>query len=301
MTTAFVLTGGGSLGAVQVGMLQALAAHGIEPDLLVGTSAGAVNAAWVAAHGTSSASLDGLAGVWARLRRRDVFPLDGRTLLRGVLGQSTALCSPRRLEQLIAASAGIRTLEETRIPVHLVTADLLSGQAVAISSGPLVAGVLASAAIPGIFPPVLRNGRRLVDGGVADQTGVTQAVELGATSIFVLPTGAPCALPAPPASAIGTALHAFTLLLEQRLAREMSELAGAATIRLLPPLCPVRTAATDFSHGPELMERARRASLDWIASGAVDGPAPEQYLALHRHRDSAQSPQPIRNTSKPTA
>jgi NTE family protein len=312
MNTAFVLTGGGSLGAVQVGMLQALAAHGIEPDLLVGTSAGAVNAAWVAAHGTSAASLDGLADVWARLRRRDVFPLDVRTLLRGLTGQSAAVCSPDRLGRLISASAGIETIEEARIPLHLVTADLISGQAVTVSSGPLVTGVLASAAIPGVFPPVLRNGRPLVDGGVARQTGVTQAVDLGATSIYVLPTGAPCALPAPPASAVGTALHAFTLLLEQRLAREMTELAGAATLKLLPPLCPVRTASTDFSHGAELVERARRSSLDWIASGAIDLPAPQRFLAAHRHRGSAQtrhresvaapqSPQPIRNTSKPTA
>jgi NTE family protein len=75
MTTAFVLSGGGSLGAVQVGMLQALAAHGIEPDLLVGTSVGAMNAAWVAAHGTSADSLAGLTEVWTRLKRRGVLSL----------------------------------------------------------------------------------------------------------------------------------------------------------------------------------------------------------------------------------
>ena len=154
MTTAFVLSGGGSLGAVQVGMLQALADHGIEPDLLVGTSAGAMNAAWVAGHGTSAESLAGLAEVWAGLRRRQVFPIDVRTALRGLLGHSPAVTSPLGLRELVTACAGITRLEDAEIPLHLVTADLLTGKTVLVSSGSLVDGVLASAAIPGVFPPV---------------------------------------------------------------------------------------------------------------------------------------------------
>ena len=287
MTTAFVLSGGGSLGAVQVGMLQALADHGIEPDLLVGTSAGAMNAAWVAGHGTSAESLAGLAEVWAGLRRRQVFPIDVRTALRGLLGHSPAVTSPLGLRELVTACAGITRLEDAEIPLHLVTADLLTGKTVLVSSGSLVDGVLASAAIPGVFPPVADKGRLLIDGGVADRTGVHQAVALGATSIYVLPTGSPCALPAPPSSAVGTALHALTLLIEQRLAHEMADLADAATIKLLPPLCPLSTSAVDFGHGAELVDRARRASLKWIDDGDIDLPAPERFLAAHRHRSSA--------------
>lgn len=287
MTTAFVLSGGGSLGAVQVGMLQALATHGIEPDLLVGTSAGAMNAAWVAGHGISERSLTGLAEVWIGLRRRHVFPLDVRTALRGLLGHSPAVTSPSSLEKLVTACAGISTLDEANIPLHLVTTDLLSGQTVLVSTGPLVTGVLASAAIPGVFPPVVRDGRHLIDGGVAHLTGVHQAVALGATFVYVLPTGTPCALPTPPSSAIGTALHALTLLTEQRLAREMADLAEAATIKLLPPLCPLSISAMDFSHGAELIDRARQASSEWIANGDIDLPAPERFLAVHRHGAAA--------------
>ncbi|HEX6150295.1 patatin-like phospholipase family protein [Nocardioides sp.] len=283
MTTAFVLSGGGSLGAVQVGMLQALAARGVEPDMLVGTSAGALNAAWVAGHGTSTQSLAGLARVWVGLRRRDVFPLDARAALRGVLGRSPAVSSPDRLRQLVATNAGIVTFDEARIPLHLVAADLLSGQNVTISSGPLIRGVLASSAIPGVFPPVTVNGRHLIDGGVAEHTGITQAVGLGATVIYVLTAGTPCALLTPPSSAIGTAVQALTLLIEQRLAREISDLAGTTTIKVLPPLCPLSTSAVDFSRGAELISRARRASLDWMAHGNIDLPEPERFLALHRH------------------
>ena len=284
MTTAFVLSGGGSLGAVQVGMLQALTSRGIEPDLLVGTSAGAMNAAWVAVHGTSAQSLADLAGVWTRLRRRDVFPLDARSAVRGLLGHRPAICSPDRLHELVVACAGDTRLDETPIPLHLVTADLLSGETVTVSTGRVSSGVLASAAIPGVFPAVRTAGRYLIDGGVAPHPGVTQAVDRGATIVYVLPTGTSCALPTPPSSAIGSALHALTLLLQQRLTREMSSLADAASIRVLPPLCPLSISAADFTHSGELITRARQASLDWIDSGAIAHPAPEQFLAAHHHR-----------------
>lgn len=284
MTTAFVLAGGGSLGAVQVGMLQALTAHGVEPDLLVGTSAGALNAAWVGGHGTTPDSLAALGEVWTRLRRGDVFPVDVPTALRGLLGRSAAVTSPDGLRRLVTEHAGIERVEQAHLPIHLVAADLLSGETVMISDGPLVSGVLASAAIPGVFPPVVRDGRHLVDGGVGHHTGITAAVALGATTIYVLPTGSPCALPRPPASAIGTALHALTLLIEQRLAREVADRAGAATLKVLPPLCPLSTSALDFSHGAELVARSRQASEEWIAQGGIDLPRPERFLAGHRHR-----------------
>ena len=287
MTTAFVLSGGGSLGAVQVGMLQALAARGIEPDLLVGTSAGAMNAAWLAVHGTSAESLAGLEDVWARLRRSDVFPLEVRTALRGLLGRGAAVTSAARLRELVAGHAGDARLEDALVPTHLVTADLITGLNVTLSAGPLVDGVLASAAIPGVLPPVVLADRRLgdrylVDGGVAHRTGIAEAVRLGATVIYVLPAGSACALPAPPSSALGTALHALTLLIGQRLAHDLAALGGTTTLKVLPPLCPLRISAADFTHGTELVQRARRASLHWIDSGDIDLPAPERFLSAHR-------------------
>jgi len=283
MTTAFVLTGGGSLGAVQVGMLQALAAHGIEPDFLVGTSAGAMNAAWVAGHGTSSASLGDLAAVWAGLHRADLFPFRVRLALRGLLGRRPALTSADGLTRLVSSHAAFENLEQARIPVHLITADLITGCTVRLSSGPAVDGVLASAAVPGILPPVLHDGRYLVDGAVAADAGVRQAVDLGATTVYVLPGGTACALRTAPRSAVGVAVHALTLVLEQRLAHEVADLTGAATIRVLPPLCPLRIPATDFSHAPELVARARQASRDWIRSGDIDDRRPARFLSLHDH------------------
>jgi NTE family protein len=221
MTTAFVLTGGGSLGAVQVGMLQALAERGVTPELLVGTSCGALNAAWVAGHGMSSDSLSELAAVWASLRRSDIFPVDARQVLRGLLGLSPAVVTNRKLRQFIDTHTSIHDLAHAKVPTYLVAADLLSGRDVLISTGDVATAVLASSAIPGVLPPVEHSGEQLIDGALARHTGIAQALDLGASVVYILPTGAACALPRAPRTAAGVALHALTLLIEQRLMHEL--------------------------------------------------------------------------------
>jgi NTE family protein len=293
MTTAFVLSGGGSLGAVQVGMLKALAENRIEPDLLIGTSAGALNAAWVAAHGMSDESLDNLAAIWTGLRRTEIFPVDARRVIRAVLGLSSAVSSAHRLRHLVSEHAGIENIEDAALPLHLIAADLLAGTSVRISNGLLAEGVLASAAIPGIFPPIERSGQLLVDGVFAGQSGIADAVDLGATTIYVLPTGAACDLPKPPRSAIGAALHALTMLIERRLANEMAAYSAAAAIKVLPPLCPLAVSPADFSHGAELIERSHRAALDWIDGRGIDLPSPERFLSAHDHSIDAAGGGPI--------
>lgn len=283
MNTAFVLSGGGSLGAVQVGMLQALGERGVHPDLLVGTSAGAVNALWVAQYGMSTGSLAGLADIWQQLRRREIFPVRPVPVLQGLLGRRPALTSSEHLGDLVRRHGSIADLRDAPTPVHLVATDLLSGNAVLISAGPPSEAVRASAAIPGIFPPVWFNDRLLVDGAFAACSGVSPAVRLGATQIYVLPAGVPCALPRPPRAAWGVAAHALTLLIEQRLITDVAHPPPGATIRLVPPLCPVTVPATDFSRAAVLISRARDASVTWIEEGGLDLPQPARYLSLHDH------------------
>jgi NTE family protein len=264
-------------------MLQALAERGIQPDLLVGTSVGALNAAWVADRGMGSDSLSELSSVWTQLRRGKVFPADARQVVRGLLGLSRAVCSNGRLKELVSAHVGVSAIEEAAIPLHLVCADLMSGEDVLVSDGPVVSGVVASAAVPGVFPPVERDGRLLVDGALAPRTGISQAVELGASEIYVLPTGSPCALVEPPRSAIGVALHALTQLIEQRLIDDLVALAGRASIKVLPPLCPLKVSAADFGHAAELISRSHQAATRWIADGGTSLPAQERFLSLHTH------------------
>jgi NTE family protein len=171
-----------------------------------------------------------------------------------------------------------------------VATDVLSGREVVLSAGDPVPAVMASAAIPAVFPAVEHDGRLLFDGGVADNTPVSKAVALGADRVVVLPAGVACALTAPPRLALSTAVHALTILIEQRLVHDVAAYHERAELVVLPPLCPLAVSSADFRHGAELIDRARRASHDWLDEGGHRRPHPERFLSLHTHRADAFDP-----------
>ena len=279
MTTAFVLSGGGSLGAVQVGMIWALQEAGVRPDLVVGSSVGALNGAWLAGHPDTSVSV--LAETWSGLRRGDVFPV-GVTGLAGVLGRRSHLVAPDALERLIRRNVDHARIEEMPVPLHIVATEVTTGMEVVLSRGDTVRALLASTAIPGVFPPVDVEGHLLMDGGVVDNTPVSHAVHLGADRVYVLPTGYACALAAPPRSALAMALHAVTLTIEQRLINDVERYEAHAELHVIPPLCPLAVAPTDFSKSAQLIERARGFARDWLAeSHPARGQA--HLLGWHHH------------------
>jgi NTE family protein len=283
MTTAFVLSGGGSLGAVQVGMLQALTERQVAPDLLVGTSAGALNAAFIAGRGTGHAALRELGDSWARVQRRDIFPLQPLRHLLAFAGVRRSLYSEDGLRRLIAGHLTFRRLQDATIPVHIVTTSLLSGEEVVLSHGEALSAVLASTAIPAVFPPVPRDGQILVDGGLADNAAISQAVALGAERVFVLPTGYACALTEPPSRPVGVALQALGLLIQQRLINDVALYADRVELIVLPPLCPLGVSPTDFSQARDLIARARSVARTWLDGGNPAPRHPERLLALHEH------------------
>jgi NTE family protein len=228
-------------------------------------------------------SLGELAQVWRRLRRNELFPIHLDRVLGALLGRTRAVTSSDRLGELVREHAGFDDLTDAAIETHLVATNLLTGHPVLLSTGPVDAAVRASAAVPGLYPPVLIDGQFLIDGGVAHGAGVEDAIALGATTIWVLPTGYPCALTRPPRSAVGVALQALTLLTEQRLSTGVAAHSPDVTVKVLPPLCPLAITAADFSHAAELIDRARRATAGWLADGGPDLPAQERFLALHHH------------------
>lgn len=278
VTTAFVLTGGANLGAVQVGMLMALEEAGVRPDLYVGTSVGAVNATFMAGR-PGGGGAHSLAGVWSRLRRPQVFPTTAARSLRSARGRERGLVSPDALARLVRTHLPYRLLEEAPVPVTVVAVDVCTAADVALSRGPAVEAVLASAAIPGIFPPVELGGRTFMDGGVVDNAPISHAVALGADEIWVLPAGYACALPEPPRSALGMALQGLNVLVQRRLAHDLTVYADRAAIRVVPPLCPVRVAPTDFSRSAELIADAHTSTEQWLRAGCTGG-AP---VGVHRH------------------
>jgi NTE family protein len=280
MKTAFVLSGGGSLGSVQAGMLLALAEADIAPDLIVGTSVGAVNGGWIASR-SDLPGIAGLAHVWRALSRREVFPSQLVVGLLGFVGQRRHLVPDTGLRRLLVRHLGFSRLEDASVPLHVVATEVLSGQDVLLSSGDAIDAIAASAAIPALLPPVKINGRDLMDGGVVNNTPLSHAVALGADQIYVLPTGYACALPAPPKGAMAMALHALTLAINQRLAADVARFEGTIDLRVVPPLCPVRTSPMDFSHAALLIEQAHRSTLRWLARPLVPG----QAALLHAHHD----------------
>ena len=207
---AFVLSGGSNLGAAQVGMLRGLRRAGVQPDLLVGSSVGALNALMVAAD--PDEGVDRLTDVWLRLGKRDVFPSRLITKVARLAWTRSHLEDPRGIRSLIEDNVIAEVFEDLAVPLGVVATDIRERVPVTITDGTIVDAILASTAIPGIFPPVVRNGRQLFDGGVIANLPVWQAVELGAESLVVLDAGAPPYLPGE-AKGFGSAISLATSLL----------------------------------------------------------------------------------------
>ena len=172
---------------------------------------------------------------------------DDHTLVRG------------GLRALIERHIPYERLEDASIPIRVVATDLKTGHAVVLSSGPAVPALLASTAIPGVFPPVTIGRRELVDGGVADLTPIAAAIAQGATQVYVLPIGYPW-LRQDRLNAVGMALQALARVVEQRLHSEIAAHTQSADIRLLPTIDGPAVSPADFSRTPELISRAYRAT-----------------------------------------
>lgn len=281
---AFVLAGGGSLGAVQVGMLAAFARRAIVPDLVVGSSVGAINAAYYAAE-PDERGVARLKRIWLRLRRRDVFPFSPIVSVLSLLGRADYLVAPTALRSLIESELPYQRLEDARLPCHVVATDALEGTEVTLSSGPAAAALLASAAIPAVFPPVKLDGRFLLDGGVANNTPISTAISMGATRVVVLPTGISCRLKAPPRGAMALALHALNLLIMRQLVKDIERFAGVVDVIVVPPLCPLATSTYDFSQSEELIRRAEAATRLWLRTDGLHRIGVAAALLPHHHAE----------------
>ncbi len=280
LPTALVLAGGGSFGAVQVGMLRALVARGLVPDLVVGSSVGAINGAYFA--GTPNANgIAQLEAIWRGLHRGEVFPIGWRGAL-GLIRRGFAV-DPCGLRRLVERHLPYQAIEKAALPLHLVATDLLSGSTVRLSSGPVAEAVLASCAIPALFPPVCIGQTHLIDGAVANNTPISVAVELGAKRVIVLPTGFACSLSAAPRGALASALHALTLLIARQLVMELERYRDQAEIVTVPPLCPLSVSPYDFSQAGELIERAAAQTQRWLDRGGLTREHVPQALRAHAH------------------
>jgi NTE family protein len=230
--TAFVLGGGGVLGAHEVGMLAALADAGIRPDLVIGTSIGAINGVFVAADPDGAAKR--LEAVW----RSDVIRTAFRGSIFGRLGtlarSGTHLHPNLPLRRLLQAQLPARRFEELAVSFQCVAACIERAAAHWFSSGLIVPAVLASAAVPGLLPPVRIGGEHFFDGGLVHSIPVVRAVQLGARIIYVLHVGRieqPLAVPRRPWE---VGLVSFEIARRHRFVEEMATLPADVTVHVLP-------------------------------------------------------------------
>lgn len=264
---AFALSGGGNLGAMQAGMMRALLEGGIQPDLVVGSSIGALNAAFYATH----PGLDGciaLEAAWSNLRRRDVFRFDFARVLAGFLGLRDHLVTTRRLRDLIRLWLGIERIEQAALPFAAVATDALTGEGVLMTKGDVATALLASSAIPGIFPPVRDGDRWLIDGSLSASCPANEALELGADEVYVLAT-ATAPRRRPPRGAVAMAMNSVSLVTArmQRTQLEAAERRArerGGAVWIVPSPEPDAPSPFDFGQGGDMAAAAHRSARQWL-------------------------------------
>jgi NTE family protein len=248
-----VLSGGASLGALQVGMVRALYERGITADLLVGTSVGALNAAFIASRPQTTATARQLARAWHQIERGDAFPLSLRTVVGGLAGRRDHLVPEHGLRQILQRHIQLDDLSDAPLPVHLVAFDINTGRETVLSEGPARAAIMASCAIPGIFPPVAIGDGLLVDGGVVNNTPICHAVELGAERVYVLSTHGPSRPPlSPPRTALDAAIYGISLLVGSRLEADIARYRDHVELIVLPVANSRQVQPTDFNNSVRL-------------------------------------------------
>jgi NTE family protein len=266
----FVLGGGGSLGAIQVGMLRALADHHLAPDLVVGTSVGSVNGALLALDPARAAQR--LAALWSVMTRSRVFPGGLFTQLRTLRRERTHLFSNAGLAKVLTTGLnGATDFDELTLPFGAVAVDALTGEPVLMREGELISAILGSSAIPGVYPAVHRAGKVLYDGGVLANVPIRQALAMGAASLVVLDCAFPGHLPSVPSTLAETLLFWTTLGMRNQAVLEATIAATDVPILYLPgpPVQAVRPL--DFGHTASLIEDSYQASAEFLDEVRVGG------------------------------
>jgi NTE family protein len=272
VSIAFVLGGGGGpLGAHEVGMLRALIERGIRPDLVLGTSVGAINGVAVAAD-PSPAGVERLTEMWSAIDRSDVFGGSVLGRLATLARTRTHLHDTESLRALLTDGLPVGRIEELAVPFQCVAACIERASEHWFDAGPVVDAVLASAAVPGLLPPVAIGGEHFIDGGIVNSIPVTRAIELGATQVFVLHVGRLDRPLEPPRWPWEVALVAFEIARRHRFIGDLAALPEGVEVHVLPTGQQDPPRYTDLSqfryrdtaHVQERIARAGAASARYL-------------------------------------
>jgi len=261
--TALVLCGGGSKGAVEVGLYQALVELEVSINLVVGTSVGAINGAAIAA----GVPPDALARLWKGLTRRDVFALNRQLFWKLIWADS--LYDPRPLRRLLERSLPVKRFEDLAIPLIVTGTNFETGQPIYWREGNLLDAIMASAAMPGLFPPQFVQEVQVVDGGITDNVPIDVAVAEGAdTVIFML--CACCELTSQPVRGLLPILRrALSIAIDRKYHADIQRYAGQARLLALEPPIGLEIPTLDFSRTGELIAQGYTCALAALKQWAV--------------------------------
>lgn len=257
--------------------MAALIESGIEPDLLVGTSVGALNAAFLASR-PGPEGAHSLIDAWSALSRRRAMRLNPLRALAGFVGLADHLISSEHLRQLIREWVQFARIEQATIRLAVTATDALSGEAALFTDGDVVDTLSASAAIPGLLPPVQIGGRWFVDGSLSANRPVVQAQSLGAGVVYVISTGT-APRQRPPRGAVAVAMNSVSLVTTRQAQADLAKARSYAAstggeVVVVPPAEPVAPGPFEYGRGAELASASYERTLGWLAGGTKKGAPP---------------------------
>ncbi len=256
--TAFVLGGGGVLGAAEVGMLRALLERDIVPDLLVGSSVGALNGAFLAVD-PSSSTVDRMANMWISLSDRGVFGGNLIGQVSNLVRHGTYLHDNHGLRRVLDGAFGRLAIEDLAVRFECVAASIEAAGPHWFASGPVTEAVLASCAVPGLLPAVEIGGEHFLDGGLVRSVPVGRAVELGARRVYVLQVGRlerPLQAPRRPWE---VALVAFEISRRHHFTEALANVPEGVDVQVLPSGSTSPSVSVRYRSTSEVEKRIDRA------------------------------------------
>jgi NTE family protein len=286
---AFVLSGAGNRGPLEVGALKALAEHGLQPDFIVGTSAGAINGCYVASRGLSLETLEAVHQQWHRATTKLIYPGNIVTAAWRVLRKQNSLYPNDGIRRLIREGlpAHINTFADLTMPLYVTAVDLISSKLFIFGEDPsveLVEPILASSCIPIIHPPVDYHGLQLVDGGVLANVAASFAMDKGATTIYVVNAGYGGEPQLPVRGIIEVATRSVVTMMGQSIHRDLERASADDTVDLHHiHLNAYRNISfRDFSKTDEMVATGYQMTQEYLAapSPRIVAPMPSTAPAL---------------------
>ncbi|MHA1185391.1 MAG: patatin-like phospholipase family protein [Candidatus Heimdallarchaeota archaeon] len=262
LKTAFVFSGGGSLGAIETGALKALVEHNIQADLIVGTSVGSLIGAMFAYNPTCEC-VQIMEEVWGEIRTRDVFPISLFTSIVNFATSSQYTISSKKLRMLISEKIPYTRIEETKLPLFIIGSDIITGEEVVFNKGLVLEALMASVGIPGIFPPQHMKNRLIVDGGMLNNTAISTAIRLGAERIIVFPIGTP-SKEIEPKNVMQVIIRNIIFRANRQLATDILLYKNQVELIIIPPPDQIDVGPHDFSKSKLLIKQAYFKANEWL-------------------------------------